>query len=77
VSYRAAQKRRGDIRAAFARHGGRIASVDLAAHLNTLDDRPCGGWGDGFGLKPRNLASLLRRCEIRPQTVHPQRDSPL
>jgi len=65
VSDRAAQERHGDIRAAFARSGGRIASVDLAADLNTVDERPCGGSGDGVGLKPERPCGAAR-TESRP-----------
>jgi Protein of unknown function (DUF3631) len=59
----------GDIRAAFAQFGDPTASVDLCAHLNTLDERPWGGWRDGAGLNPRTLASQLRRFDVRPKTV--------
>jgi hypothetical protein len=58
----------GDIRDAFARFGSRIPSVDLAAHLNSLDERSWGGWNDGKGLNPRTIAGLLRSYEIRPTT---------
>jgi hypothetical protein len=47
----------------------KITTVQLLDLLNGLDERPWGGWDDGAGLKPRNLAGLLRPFGVRSQTI--------
>jgi hypothetical protein len=57
-----------DIRRVFAKKGNReaIFSADLAAALNTLEESEWGGWNDGEGIKPRELAKHLRPYKIHP-----------
>jgi len=49
----------------------RIATADLLDQLNADDELPFGGWNDGAGLKPRNLARLLKPYGIRPTKIRP------
>lgn len=58
----------GDVRDAFG-DADRIATAELLALLNELDERPWGGWNDGAGLKARNLAGMLRRFGVRSLTI--------
>jgi hypothetical protein len=58
-----------DIRSVFSsRDVDRIASADLAASLNEIEESP---WGDirGKELDARGLARRLKRFSIRPRTV--------
>jgi hypothetical protein len=46
-----------------------ISTAELLEALNTDDELPFGGWSDGAGLTPRDLARRLRGYDIRPGTV--------
>jgi hypothetical protein len=60
-----------DIRGIYDRRGeARIASIDLVADLNTIEESPWPGW-DKTGLRPHSLAKLLRPFGIMPGTVRP------
>ena len=59
-----------DIRAFFDRVGdSSVASGDLVAELNQLDESPWGSMRDGQGLDERALARQLRPYGIRPRAV--------
>lgn len=44
----------------------RIASADLCAALNGIEQSGWGGWNHGAGINPRELARLLKPFEIQP-----------
>ncbi len=58
-----------DVRDVLEGFGERVSTADLLAKLNGLEERPWGGWNDGAGLRPRNLAGLLRPFEVHSTTV--------
>jgi hypothetical protein len=58
-----------DLRDAFDKLGDPVATSALIARFNGFDERPWGGWSEGKGMGPRDLARLLRPFEIRPKTV--------
>jgi hypothetical protein len=58
-----------DMRDAFDEFDDRVATLDLLARLNALDERAWGSWHDGAGIDARALARVLRRFGIRPVTV--------
>lgn len=46
-----------------------LSTAELLEALNALDESPWGAWHQGEGLRPRDLARLLRPYEVRSQTV--------
>jgi hypothetical protein len=59
-----------DLRDAFADSGeSRISSVDLAAHLATLETRPWPEFAHGKPITARGIARLLEPFGIAPRTV--------
>jgi hypothetical protein len=63
-----------DLRAAFDDLGDSAATSALLDRFNGLDERSWGSWNDGNGMRPRDLARLLRPFEIRPKTVRISED---
>lgn len=59
-----------DIRDAFAQYEGGAASTRAVLEaLNANDESPWGAWHSGEGMKPRDLARLLKPYAIKPRTV--------
>ncbi len=59
-----------DVRAVLdARGVDRIASAELAAALNEMEESPWGGFGQGSGISPRGIARLLRPHDVVPGSV--------
>jgi hypothetical protein len=50
-------------------NGDRMWSADLCAALNSLDEESWGGWNDGKGIQPRDLARRLRAFGVRSTKV--------
>lgn len=46
-----------------------MATADLLAALNGIDEAPWSAWSDGNGINARNLARLLRPYEVKPRNV--------
>lgn len=63
------QTRVGVTGVAEVTHGWRLASVDLCARLNALEESPWGGWNDGRGINQRDLAKRLKPYGVEPRTV--------
>jgi hypothetical protein len=59
-----------DIRDAFDAFGPTVSGSALLDHLNTLEERGWGGWNEGQGLRPRNLAALLKPFALRSKDIH-------
>lgn len=57
-----------DIRLCLNGHE-RISSVGLLAKLNSIEEAPWGGWHDGSGMRPRDLARRLKPFGIESRTV--------
>jgi hypothetical protein len=45
------------------------ATVELLGYLNALEESPWGTWNQGKGMRPQDLARILRPFSIRPRTV--------
>jgi hypothetical protein len=59
-----------DIRAIFYDlHRDRLSTIELLAHLTTLDESPWATWGHSHELNARGLALLLRPFGIYPQNI--------
>jgi len=57
-----------DIRSAFEDREV-MATAALLEALNGMEESPWGGWHQGEGFRPRDLARLLRPYEVKPATV--------
>lgn len=59
-----------DVQTVFSDAGtDRLPSVDLCDALNGLEDAPWGGWNNGSGVKPRDIAKRLREYDVVPATI--------
>jgi Protein of unknown function (DUF3631) len=60
-----------DLRRVFQEHGDPDAlfSADLAADLNAIEESGWGGWHGGEGIRPRDIARVLRPYAIAPHKV--------
>ncbi len=58
----------GEIRSSWG-SDDRIPTAKLLAQLNALEEAPWGGWHDGTGMTPRDLARILKRYGIVPKVI--------
>ena len=45
------------------------ATVELLEYLNALEESSWGTWNEGTGMRPQNLARILRRFSVKPRTI--------
>jgi putative DNA primase/helicase len=58
-----------DIRQIFAEIGGdRLKSADIASRLGEMEERPWPEWRHGRPITPAQIAAMLNRYEIKPNT---------
>jgi len=58
-----------DIRVVFDDQGDRIFSEDLAKALNAMEESGWGGWSDGAGIRPYEIARHLKDFDIGPTQI--------
>jgi hypothetical protein len=58
-----------DIREAFDDEE-QLATADLLRRLRQIEESPWGGWNDGDGIRPRELANKLRPYGVKSRDVH-------
>lgn len=58
-----------DIRGVLGADEVNVFSAALCQRLNALEEAPWGGWSDGKGIAPRDLAKRLRRVPVTSTTV--------
>ena len=46
-----------------------ISTADLLEAINADDELPFGGWNQGDGMKPRDVAKMLRPYKVRPKSI--------
>jgi Protein of unknown function (DUF3631) len=47
----------------------KLWTKDILVALNALEESPWGGWNDGEGMRPRELANKLRPFEVQSRSV--------
>jgi hypothetical protein len=53
-----------------------LSTRTIVDGLNRREEAPWGGWHNGEGLRPRDIARLLKPYKIRPRTVRVADETP-